>query len=336
LKLLAPANPKELADRERWFKTAEAQKLAQKKGVEFGIELKGPIENIVTAPNLYWGVHLPDMLATEWYYHPERRKDLLFLISHISFLKPNYAVLHGIHLLWKPPIKESIGRYIDRSSAEEYFKILDANIELINQLKTLFNLMLENFPLYFYYMKGEEYLPYTSLSTGIGRLDDLLYLKEKTGVEIMFDIEHMIIAINFLNRKRNYRHLPIKKIEELTPEEQQLKSIFGFYLKKGYIPYLDREVTLEEMIKKIDTRYYHVTGSTQDMISGKKITAHAPIEVHDKTFRKNIRAVLAQKPEVMLVETSTSLFGGKTWAHLRPNETEISFRNLCQILLEEL
>lgn len=317
--------------------------MAKEKKVEFGVEVKGPLENITEQPldyargkPMYWGLHLPDLLATEWYYHPEQRALMMKELERVAALKPDYAVLHGIHLLWKPPIKESVHRFVDSSPAEEYFKILEANIVLIDQLKKLFNLKLENFPLYFYYMKGEEYLPYTSLSTGIGRLDDLLYLKKKTGVEIMFDIEHMIIALNFLNRKRNYRHLPIKKIEKLTPDEQKLKEIFGFYLKKGYIPYLDREVTLEEMIKKIDSRYYHVTGSLQDVITGKKVTSHAPIEIKDQIFRKNIRSVLAQKPEVMLMEVSNSKIGGKTWAHLRPNETEISFRNLCQILLEEL
>jgi len=337
MKLLAPANPKELTDRARWFKTPEALKLAKEKGVEFGIEIKGPLENIHEAPPIYWGLHLPDMLATEWYYYPEQRAAMMKELERVAVLKPDYAVLHGIHLLWQPPAKEYVHRYVDTSSAREYFKILDANIELINQLKNLFDLKIENFPLYFYYMKDkDEYLPYTFLCTGIGRLDDLVYLKKKTGIDIMFDIEHMLSTLNLLNRKRNYRNLPIREADKLAPDEKKLKDIFGFYLKKDYIPYLDREITLKEMIKKIETKFYHVTGSQQDVINGKKVTAHGPIEIDDRHFRQNLRLILAQKPEVILVETSTSQFGGKTWAYLRPNETEISFRNLCQILQEEL
>lgn len=337
MRLLAPANPKELTDRMRWFKTIEAKQLAAEKGVEFGIEMKGPLENIREAPSIYWGLHLPDMLATEWYYHPERRQELLSLISHISSLKPNYAVLHGVHLLWQPPAKEYVHRYVDTSSAEEYFKILDVNIELINRLKNFFDLKIENFPLYFYYMKDkDEYLPYTFLCTGIGRLDDLVYLKKKTGVDIMFDIEHMQTTLNLLLRKRNYRHLPVKKIKNLSEKELNLKDIFGFYLKKGYIPYLDKEITLAEMIDKLKPKYFHVTGSVQDIISGRRILTHAPIKVDDKTFRKNIKAVLRQKPKAILVETASAGIGGNAWDYLRPNETELSFRNLCRILLEEM
>ncbi len=335
LHLLAPANPKELRDRALWFKKPAARKLAGK-GIEFGFELKGPLEKIEKAPSLYWGLHLPDMLATDWFYHPESRQTMIHQIERMAKLKPAYAVLHGIHLLWHPPAKESINRYIDHSSSEEYFKILAANIELINLLKKYFSLKLENYPLYFYYKKGEEFLPYTSLLTGIGRLNDLVYIQQKTGIGIMFDLEHMIITLNFLCRKRNYRHLPVKKIEYLNPQEKKLHDIFGFNLKKGYIPNLDREVTIKEMINKIQPKYFHVTGSKQDVVFGKKVTAHAPIEIGDQTFRKNLRLILAEKPEAILVETSNSSFWGKTWSHLRPNETEISFNHLCEILLEEL
>jgi len=336
LKLLAPTNPKELADRERWFKTTEAKQLAREKGVEFGIEMKGPLENIRQKPAIYWGLHLPEMLATEWYYNVERRQDFWRQIKRVAKFRPDYAVLHGIHLLWHPPAKEYIHRYVDTSSSGEYFKILKANIKLINELKAYFTLKIENFPLQFYYMADKEFLPYTYLATGIGRLDDLLYLKEKTGVGIMFDIEHMQILLNFLNRQGNYHDLPLKRIEELTDDEKELKTIFGFYLKKGYIPYLDPKVPLEDTLKKLKAKFYHLTGSTQDVISGKEITTHKPIKESDKTFRKNLRMVLAQKPEVLVLETASSGYGVSAWNHLRPNETEISFGNLCQILLEEL
>ena len=336
MKLLAPGSPKELVDRSLWFKTANARKLSEKYGVEFGFELKGPTEAIRESPGLYWGLHLPDMLATDWYYHQKRREKMFKELKRVAKIGPNYAVLHGTHLLWQPPTKEYIQRYVDRSSTDEYFKILKANIELIGELKRLFNLKIENFPLYFYYKKTQGgYLPYTFLMTGIGRLDDLAYLKEKTGVDIMFDIDHMQTVLNFLLRKRNYRHLPLEKIEKLSADEKKLKDIFGFYLKKNYIPYLDHEVTLAHMINKLAPKFFHVTGALQDIISGKKIVTHAPIRLKDKTFRKNIRLVLAQKPEAILVETANSKVGN-AWNYLRPNETELSFYNLCQILFEEL
>ena len=335
MKLIAPTSPKELANRARWFKTIKARELAETRAVEFGFELKGPLEDIQEAPPLFWGVHLPDSFSTEWYYHPEIREKLFSKVSKLSKLKPDYFVLHGTHLLWHPPAKEYIRRYENRSQPSEYFKVLKANIDLIKNLKKILPLKIENYPLYDYYQKNNHILPETYLYTGIGRLNDLLYLKEKTGVDILFDLEHMIIMLNFLNRERNYHNLPIKKIDKLTADDQRLKAIFGFYLKKGYIPYVDKKITLEEMITKIGAKFYHLTGSTCDVIHGERIATHAPINIDDKTFRKHLGLILAQKPEALVIETANSKINS-CWNHLRPNETEISFRNLCEILLEEL
>ncbi len=335
MKLLAPANPGELSDRERWFKMPEARKLAQQKRVIFGIEMKGPLENIQEAPPVYWGLHLPDTLATEWYYHPARREAMTREVERVAKLKPAYAVLHGIHLLWHPPTREYIQRYANRSDAAEYLKILDENIKFIQRIKTILPIRIENFPLYNYYQKDGEFLPETYLYTGIGRLNDLFYLKQKTGVDILLDLEHLILTINFLNRRRNYHKLPKENPGKLKREEKTAKDIFGFYLKKNLIPYADEEIKMEKIIKKIGAKFYHLTGSVQDVIPGKKIITHGPIKISDKTFRKNLRSILAQKPEVLVVETA-SFADSNAWKHLRPNETEISFNNLCEILLEEL
>ena len=335
--LLAPANPKELGDRSRWFKKPAARRLA-KKQVEFGFELKGPIEDIKKAPSLssacYWGVHLPDNWATDWYYHQERHQKLLAQAKRLAALGPNYAVLHGAHLFWQPAKKNYLDRYRNHSQPEEYLKVFAANLELINCLKKNFNLKIENFPLYNYYSENGQFVPYTYLLTGVGRLNDLIEIKNKTGVDILTDIEHLITCLNFLYRRQNYADLPVEKAK-LSAEGEKASQLFGFVLKKGIIPYALKKYSLSWWVKKFGAKFYHLTGSTQDIVPGKKIVTHGPIKLDDKTFRHNLRLVLAQKPEAMVIETA-SPSAGNAWEHLRESETEISFNNLCQILLEEL
>lgn len=334
LKLLAPANPKELVDRQRWFKKPAARNLARKFGVEYGFELKGSLQEIENAPPLYWGVHLPHALATDWYYHPDKRQQLLSPLKKIAELKPHYAVIHGIHLLWQPPAKNFLQRYENASSPEEHLKVIESTIEFLKELKKIIpTVKIENFPPSNHYQKAGEYLPETYLYTGAGRLMDLLYLRQKSGVDILLDIEHLLITINFLNRHRNYAKIPLKKVENLSESEKKLYQIFGFYLQKGLIPYAE-PIDIEDFIKKLQARFYHLTGSVQEVKNG-KIVSHAPIKKDDPIFRKHLRLILAQKPEALILETASAGYV-KVWDYLRPNETEHSFETLCEILLEEL
>jgi len=333
--LLAPVNFDRLNECARWFKKPIARKLAVKKGVGFGVELKGEPETIKKAPPFYWGYHLPDNFASQYYYHPETRRNLMSSLSHIPSFKPQYVNIHGMHLWWEPKNSRGIKKYINHSEPEEYLKILKTNIELINKLKKTLPLTIENYPLYAYCMKDGKRIPDTFLLIGIGRLDDLLYLKKKTGVGILLDVEHLITTLNFLNRIQNYRDIPIEKISNLTQAEQKVKDIFGFFLRKGSFPYVEKKIDMAKMIEKVGAKRYHVTGSTQDVIFGKKIVTHGPIELEDETFRKNLRLILAQKPESILLETANSRVDSD-FPYLRPNETQLSFYNLCEILLEEL
>ena len=331
---LVPANSKQLIDRAGWFKHPVARQLAKEKGVDFGFELKGEPETIKKAPPLYWAYHLPDYFATEWYYHSENRQKLISGISHLNNLKPDYICFHGTHLWWQPPAKERIHRYANRSEPEEYLKVLDSNIELIKQIKKTLpdiHLMIENYPLYMCYSKDNRFLPITYLYTGTGRLFDLLYFKKKTSIDILLDVEHLILTLNFLNRQKNYADLPVEKVKD----NRRVTKIFGFVLEKDVIPYVEEPIKLEDVIKKIGSKNYHVTGSIQDVIPGKKILTHEPIKVDDKIFRKNLRLILAEKPATILIETANSTVN-PCWHYLRPNETELSFYNLCEIFLEEL
>jgi len=336
--LLAPGNPKQLNERAQWFKTEAARKLAADFDVQFGFELKGAPENITEAPPLFWGYHLSDYFATEWYYHPNERQELFKRIVHLSKLKPNYLNFHGIHLWYKPDEMGKMERYINHSDSEEYLKVLDSNIEFVKELKKILpetRITMECYPLHAYYTKNGEFLLETYLYTGSGRLNDLLYLKEKAGIEILLDIEHLILTLNFLNRERNYKDVPVIKIENPSEITKKLYEIFGFYIKEGYYPYVDQKVDLAQTIKNFDAKIYHLTGSVQEIIPGVRNNAHAPIEINDPVFRTNLRMILVQKPEAMLVETADSTVN-PCFSHLRSNETEISFDNLCRILLEEL
>jgi len=333
--LLAPANPKEFINRALWFKSPLARKLQSQKKVEFGFEIKGHLKEITQAPDLFWGVHLPVALATNWYYNPERRIKIINEVEKIAKLKPHYAVLHGISLLWKPPSKTYINRYFNISDASEHLKVLHANIKFINQLKTLVPLKIENgLVVDFYYKNDEIPFPYTYLHTGVQKVDDFLYIHKKTGVDCLLDIEHLILSLNFLNREKNYRNLPVEKIDHLSSEDEKLQKIFGYYLKKNYIPYAQPKIKLEDVVKKCQAKIFHLSGNSEDVVSGRKILSHGPIDPKNKTFRKNLRLILAQKPEILVLETANASIPG--WEFLRPNETEISFENLCQILLEEL
>ena len=98
---------------------------------------------------------------------------------------------------------------------------------------------------------------------------------------------------------------------------------------------MDQKVTLKDALKKYPAKYYHLVGTFKDVIPGKRVLGHGPINPNNKTFRKYLKIVLAQKPEVLVMETANSKLN-KCWKYLRPNETEISFKNLCEILLEEL
>lgn len=334
--LLVPASSKQALERASWFKKPVARQLAQEKGVEFGFELKGEPETIRQAPPLYWGYHLPGEFAAEWHYHPELHDKLLKSISHLTSLNPSYINLHGPKLWWQPKAKEYVRRYFNRSEPKEYFQLLEMTVELIKILRKTFpNLTFENTCLCDYYRHDARLLPETSYQTNIGILNDLFYLQKQTGVELLFDLEHFILNQNFLARLKNYRHLPKNINKNESAQEKKLCQIFGFYIQKGSIPYLSNPVNLEDFVKILHAKYYHLTGSTQDVIPGKKDLTHGPVKKDDKIFRKNLRLVLAQKPEMVLLETA-SRGDNACYNYLRSNETELSFYTLCEILLEEL
>lgn len=338
--LLVPGNTKQLGKRVFWFKNQAARELAHKKGVDFGFELKGEPETVTETPPLFWGYHLPNYYLTQWYYHPEQQEELLRRLKPIVKLAPAYLNIHGAHLWWQPDPKEKQERYLNRSDSDSYLKVLDANIVFLTEIKKIFpqtRILLENYPLYNLYLDdNNEYLPETYLYTGSGRLNDLLYLREKTGVEILLDIEHLILTLNFLNRVKNYHQIPVKKIEglELTAITKTLYQIFGFYIKEDYYPYVDKPITYEEMVKKIGAKFYHLSGSDQDVANDRVVT-HGPINLGDEDFLARLKPVLDQRPEVLVLETADKKTN-RCYNYLRTNETELSFQNLCRILSQLL
>lgn len=337
MKLLAPSTPEEFINRVGWFKKPFARRLLQEKGVEFGFELKGPSEKIVEAPPLFWGVHLPINLASKWYHFPNHREKIFRELERLAKLKPDYAVLHGINLYRQPESKKFPDRYLNSTEPGEYLKILEANIEFISQVKKILPLRIENTLLADFYIENEEYkiAPLTHFHSQVQVLDDLLYISKKTNAEILLDLEHLILTASFLNRQKNYQKLPVNRIENPTSDEKRINEIFGFWLEKDSYPYIDEKIDIDQKIKKYQAKFYHLTGSTQDVIFNKRVLSHGPIELGDMTFRKNLRMILAKKPEVLVLEVANSTVNS-AWNWLRPNETEISFENLCQILLEEL
>lgn len=335
MKLLAPSSSKDLIKTAQWFKNPIARRLFEEKGVEFGFELKGQPATIAVAPDLFWGYHIPTNFAEEYYYHLEKRQELLDSLKHIVKLKPNYVNVHGTKLWWKPAPNEYVQRYEMRSSTEEYFHVLESTVDLVKKLMVLFpQLTFENTTLLDYYHQDCEIIPMTLFQTSIGTALDQIYICQKTGAEPLFDIEHSMIGLNFLNREKNYADLKLEKFDS-NFEEKKLVDIFGYKIKKGFIPYAEPKLKFANIMEKLKAKKYHVTGSTQDVISGKKDLNHGPIKVGDLTFRKNLRLILAQKPELILVETANKA-DAPCFSYLRQNETELSFYHLCQILLEEL
>jgi len=335
LYLLIPSGAKQLIERALWFKNPIARRLLNKKDVGFGFELKGEPETITAAPNLYWGYHLPISLSEEYYYHPEKRQKLLGRCSHIAKLKPSYVNVHGPECWWRPKKNQYVNRYRFRSAPAEPLRILAETVAYIKALQKIFpQLTLENTTLVDYYRDENAYLALTSFQTSVGTLEDLFYLRRQTGVEILLDLEHLMINLNFLNRQKNYAGLKVEPFEP-TEDEKKLSKILGYKVKKGFISYAEPKIELVEFVNKIKAKKYHLTGSCQDVVMGKRDLSHGPIKLADKKFRQNLRLILAQKPESILLETA-SRGDNPCFSHLHPNETEISFYNLCQILLEEL
>lgn len=337
--LLVPSSYKQLLNRANWFKKPMARDLAFQKNVDFGFELKGEPETVLEAPPLFWGYHLPNYFASQWYYHPENRKKLFDRLAKVVELKPNYINLHCIHLWRKPLASKYVQRYVNLSDSDDYLKILDANVELVNDIKKAFpetRFTVENDSMCGYYFMEDlkKYKPATYLLAGAGWLKDLLYLKAKTNVELLVDIEHLILTLNFLNREQNYAKIPLEKLEDISEITQKLHEIYGFYIKKDMIPYAEPKVEIQDIVPQTGAKIYHLTGSIRDMKPGQQILTHEPIFPRDKVFRHHLRLVLNQKPEALLIETADSSIAGFGW--LRPNELENSFSNLCEILIEEL
>lgn len=333
--LLVPSNSKDLMGTALWFKNPIARKLLEDKGVKFGFELKGKPDTVIKAPDLYWGYHIPISFTEDYHYHPEKRQELLDSLKHIVKLKPLYVNMHGIKLWWKPARGKYVKRYESRNSALEYFEVLKETIELVKKVKEIFpQLTFENTTLTDYYRPDGEVIPMTALQTSIGAVLDQMYIKDQIGVELLLDIEHSIVSLNFLNREKNYADLKQDKID-LTFEEKKISDISGYKIKKGFIPYAEPKLKFEEIVAKAKAKRYHVTGTTQDVIMGEKDLSHAPIRINDLTFRKNLRTILKQDPESILIETAKKS-DYKCFSYLRENETELSFYNLCEILLEEL
>jgi hypothetical protein len=343
VKVFVPAGVQEIPEKKKWFKKPICEKLWQE-GIEFGFQIQGFPQGLKT---LYpYGLHLPANMASQW-RDVTKRKKLQRRLKEINNLSPGplFAVLHGIRvshsrLGYKEAVSERERNFISDVRADDYFRAIEELIEIIRYCMRLrIPIALENVAFTNFVVKDEITQPKTYLDLRIGTLSsDMLRIKRETGCELLVDIEHLAFALNFAHRKYQYSNLSQEIPDEVSRIETALIKEYGIFLRKYWVPVITKETDFRKEVKEIGAKIYHLCGCYQGKmveIDDGRVVDQTPILVKDKCFRQYLRIILREKPEILVLETSR-VKDNPYWAYLAPNVQEMSFENLCQILLEEI
>jgi len=100
--------------------------------------------------------------------------------------------------------------------------------------------------------------------------------------------------------------------------------------RAGFVPIVRADKKFSQEIKEIGAKIYHLSGcyfgELQEIKDG-RIVSHSPILAEDKHFRRYLKTILKNDPEVLVVEVDDPLKNGAQ---------KESFENLCKYLLELL
>lgn len=351
MKIFVPAGVKEIGKKRKWFDDQVCKSLGKERDIEFGFQIQGPIDNLNSVrelDNYPFGIHLSNRFSDEWAFSPrrERSKNILWNVSLEH--RTMYVLTHGTNT---SQFGES--EYVDSSSliynerftsdmgAEEYLRSFESMVEFINYGQSIgLPMVLETTAATNFSMRKGIFLPETYLDMRIGNYSEsVLAVQERTGCKAVVDIEHSAFACDFAERKHSYCDLLDKIPSNLSQMEKTVIDRFRIFIRKGYVPVVVEPKSLEEEIKAIGAKIYHVNGcfpQTEYMeICDGRVVSHAPILKTDKSFRRYLRIVLDQEPEILVLEVAGA-DDNHCWSYRRKGVElqKESLLNLCSLLTE--
>lgn len=325
-----PAGVKEVAEKSKWFKKLICQKL-KTKGIAFGFEIKWPINGLNT--DYPYGVHLPNNLVNFWRDSDQREAQEMKL-KEVAKLKPLYVVTHGIKVSRSrkgyEPTSEQEKKYCSDVGSGEYLQAAEELVKFIKYCQELsLPIALENTAFTNFSMENGNWLPETYIDLRVGTLSlDMNRIKEETGCELILDIEHLAFSLNFAARTHQYGHLPKNIPVCLSREEKQVLKKFGLFCRAGFVPVVKTNKKFNKETKATKAKIYHISGcysgELQEIKDG-RIVSHSLILAKDKCFRRYLKTILRNNPEVLVVGVDD---------HLKAGSQKESFESLCKYLLE--
>lgn len=329
-----PASFKEIKEKSRWFEAPAAKKISGR--VSFGFEIKKPsMEGLrfFGEPPYPYGIHFHNDISIEAQKFDDQ-------VDAALRLKPLYAVLHGMKVNLCPP-KENEFKFLSEMGAIDYRKSSEQFIDFAKRLKRLnLPIAVENTAVTEFVIRAGVLQPKLYFGLRIGTFSrDLLALKEKLDCQIVLDIEHLSFALNYIKRRFQYSRLPKVTFGEMTFTEEKNLEEYGLFLKKGFPLAVNHTLTLEEEIKNAGAKIYHLSGCRRRVgyieVVRDRIVDHGPVHLNDKEFRKDLRIVLAQKPEILVLEVGR-VEDNACWSYRSKDIQERSFESFCRMLDEEL
>lgn len=343
--IFLPAGLKEIKEKSTWFNKLAARNVSHKAG--FGFELKGSLRNYKDFKEIPYpyGIHLPRNMAIEW-RNISQRERLQREVETASKMKPLYAVFHGLRVnplvtsYGRKPLKEEL-QFVSDVGALDY---LEAVEEFTGFIKYLQNwgvpAAVETTALTEFVISNGASQAKTFLDVRIGVFHrDLKTLQKETDCQLVTDLGHLGFSLSFAKRRFHYSKIPNIIPNDSSVAEKSVLDQYGLFLRKGSPPTFQSLPEINEEIKNIGAKIYHLSGAKRrigyvEYYEG-QVTSHYPIYPDDEEFRQCLKTILAQNPEVLLLEVGE----GKDdlcWAHYGSAVLERSFENLCQILNEEI
>ena len=342
-----PAGKGDIVEKEDWINLPICKKLHEEKGINFGFQVSGLFPEIRTFTKNYpVGVHLPAGIADRWDDDRDIRSKQ---IEQLASLSLEFVVIHGRRIGEMSPDffdrgNNDLQRYLSGASAQNYLDGLNEMEAILNEFMEIdIPITMESVAFNNFDYQDEVWQPKMHLDLRVGNYTtDLLEMRDRTGCEIVNDVQHLSFSLNFTHWKHNYSFLRDEVSAEiprdLSEKEKMVFDKYHIFLRKGEVP-LVRAYTLEEEIRNIGAKIYHLSGcyeGSQVEIKNGKVASHAEIR-KDSCFQSILKTVLAQDPEVLVMEVSGST-DNPCWDYRRPTLKlqEESLKNLCELLLDEL
>lgn len=344
MRLYLPSSVDQLDAKRAWFTKSPAFQWLAKKGVIPGFELKGDIAGMDRRYPMEFGVHLPSNSVEKW-LSPQEKRDAGEYLTSVKVLYPRYTVIHGLRV--GDPLDFGDFRYMAGFGPEDYAAALDRMIEAVQSINREYGLKLclENTPLTSFMSRHGSHDRELRLDMRIGSLsNDMRAVSICANCGCVLDLEHLAFACDFLRRRHLYSGLlpPQLLSGKKTALEKITELAFGFFLRRGEIPYSWREITASHVLDLLQsgTNIVHLSGTTEgggnwvEMNNGKK-TTHAPIEKEDALLERVVTMIYRRTQGDVTLVLEASGHESSPCRKDRPADTQQqSFENLCEMLLD--